>query len=203
MFLNWYGSCWNEKVHKITFILWHLSGPGMGAPLVSVAVVARTLSQLWKLPIIGVNHCIGHIEMGRLITGKIAFLPKENIFKFLHYNFPYVFLAKVCIHFFSFSFLRCRKPNGIVCQRRKHTGNELKNHAQDEALRVSLPLCTCMPYYLYKNINYCLLHCVWSPSFPDYRLLWAAISHFRRNDWHCCWKLSWQIRKIAQAFQRS
>lgn len=41
----------------------------MGAPLVSVAVVARTLSKLWNVPIIGVNHCIGHIEMGRLITG--------------------------------------------------------------------------------------------------------------------------------------
>lgn len=41
----------------------------MGAPLVSVAVVVRTLSQLWKKPIVGVNHCIGHIEMGRLITG--------------------------------------------------------------------------------------------------------------------------------------
>ena len=41
----------------------------MGAPLVSVAVVARTIAQLWKLPIIGVNHCIAHIEMGRLITG--------------------------------------------------------------------------------------------------------------------------------------
>jgi len=44
-------------------------GPGMGAPLVTMAVVARTLAQLWKLPIIGVNHCIGHIEMARLITG--------------------------------------------------------------------------------------------------------------------------------------
>ena len=31
----------------------------MGAPLVSVAVVARTVAQLWKKPIIGVNHCIG------------------------------------------------------------------------------------------------------------------------------------------------
>ena len=41
----------------------------MGAPLVTGAVVARTVSQLWKRPIIGVNHCIGHIEMGRLITG--------------------------------------------------------------------------------------------------------------------------------------
>lgn len=39
------------------------------APLLIVALVARTLSQLWNKPIIGVNHCIGHIEMGRLITG--------------------------------------------------------------------------------------------------------------------------------------
>lgn len=41
----------------------------MGAPLQSVALVARTLSQLWNLPLVGVNHCIGHIEMGREITG--------------------------------------------------------------------------------------------------------------------------------------
>lgn len=44
-------------------------GPGMGAPLVAVAVVARTVAQLWKKPLVAVNHCIGHIEMGRLITG--------------------------------------------------------------------------------------------------------------------------------------
>ena len=44
-------------------------GPGMGAPLVSVAVVARTISQLWNKPLVAVNHCIGHIEMGRLVTG--------------------------------------------------------------------------------------------------------------------------------------
>ena len=47
----------------------NILGPGMGAPLVSVAVVARTLAQLWNVPIIGVNHCIAHIEMGRLVTG--------------------------------------------------------------------------------------------------------------------------------------
>ena len=47
----------------------YTKGPGMGAPLASVAVVARTVAQLWNLPILGVNHCIGHIEMGRLITG--------------------------------------------------------------------------------------------------------------------------------------
>lgn len=43
----------------------------MGAPLVSVAVVARTVAQLWKKPIVAVNHCIGHIEMGRLVTGAV------------------------------------------------------------------------------------------------------------------------------------
>eukprot|EP00117_Sycon_ciliatum_P023624 scpid90692/ scgid3620/ Probable tRNA threonylcarbamoyladenosine biosynthesis protein osgep; t(6)A37 threonylcarbamoyladenosine biosynthesis protein osgep len=47
----------------------YTKGPGMGAPLVSVAVVARTVAQLWGKPIVAVNHCIGHIEMGRLITG--------------------------------------------------------------------------------------------------------------------------------------
>ncbi|KAI8925192.1 Gcp-like domain-containing protein [Entophlyctis helioformis] len=44
-------------------------GPGMAAPLMSVALVARMLSLLWKKPLVGVNHCIGHIEMGRMITG--------------------------------------------------------------------------------------------------------------------------------------
>lgn len=50
-------------------VVCYTKGPGMGAPLVSVAVVARTVAQLWNKPIIGVNHCIGHIEMGRLVTG--------------------------------------------------------------------------------------------------------------------------------------
>ncbi|KAG7902351.1 hypothetical protein KL935_001259 [Ogataea polymorpha] len=43
-------------------------GPGMGAPLQSVAIAARTIAQMWDLPLVGVNHCIGHIEMGREIT---------------------------------------------------------------------------------------------------------------------------------------
>lgn len=41
----------------------------MGAPLNSVAVAARALSLLWDRPLVGVNHCVGHIEMGRYITG--------------------------------------------------------------------------------------------------------------------------------------
>lgn len=31
----------------------------MGAPLHSVALVARTLSLLFKKPLVGVNHCVG------------------------------------------------------------------------------------------------------------------------------------------------
>ena len=42
-------------------------GPGMGAPLQSCAVAARTLSLLWKVPLVAVNHCVGHIEMGRMV----------------------------------------------------------------------------------------------------------------------------------------
>ena len=41
----------------------------MGGPLVTCAVVARMLSQLWGVPIVAVNHCVGHIEMGRIVTG--------------------------------------------------------------------------------------------------------------------------------------
>ncbi|KAL8838062.1 MAG: hypothetical protein Q9205_000380 [Flavoplaca limonia] len=47
----------------------YTKGPGMGAPLQGVAVFARMLSLLWDKELIGVNHCIGHIEMGREITG--------------------------------------------------------------------------------------------------------------------------------------
>ena len=47
----------------------YTKGPGMAPPLQSCAVAARVLAQLWEVPLIGVNHCIGHIEMGRVATG--------------------------------------------------------------------------------------------------------------------------------------
>lgn len=34
-------------------------GPGMGAPLQSVAVAARMLALLWGKKLVGVNHCVG------------------------------------------------------------------------------------------------------------------------------------------------
>jgi len=50
-------------------VICYTKGPGMAPPLLVGAIVARTLSLLWNIPLLGVNHCIGHIEMGRLITG--------------------------------------------------------------------------------------------------------------------------------------
>ncbi|KAL8874555.1 MAG: hypothetical protein Q9174_000142 [Haloplaca sp. 1 TL-2023] len=47
----------------------YTKGPGMGAPLQSVALAARMLGLLWEKQLVGVNHCVGHIEMGREITG--------------------------------------------------------------------------------------------------------------------------------------
>lgn len=37
----------------------YTKGPGMGAPLQSVAVAARTLSLLWQKDLVAVNHCVG------------------------------------------------------------------------------------------------------------------------------------------------
>ncbi|KAK7869361.1 hypothetical protein R5R35_000670 [Gryllus longicercus] len=39
-------------------VVCYTKGPGMGAPLIMVALVARIIAQIWNKPIIGVNHCI-------------------------------------------------------------------------------------------------------------------------------------------------
>jgi len=46
-------------------------GPGLGPALRIVATSARTLALSLKKPIIGVNHCIGHVEVGKLDTGAV------------------------------------------------------------------------------------------------------------------------------------
>ena len=40
----------------------------MAGPLSVGAIVARTLAQMFGKPIVGVNHCVAHIEMGRCVT---------------------------------------------------------------------------------------------------------------------------------------
>ena len=44
-------------------------GPGLGPCLRVGASVARALSNSWRVPLIGVNHCVAHIEIGRNLTG--------------------------------------------------------------------------------------------------------------------------------------
>jgi N6-L-threonylcarbamoyladenine synthase len=60
----------SEPPESLLSAICFTKGPGMGGPLQSCAVAARTLSLLWKIPLVGVNHCIGHIEMGRLATAS-------------------------------------------------------------------------------------------------------------------------------------
>ena len=45
-------------------------GPGMGAPLQSVAVAARMLSLLWGKDLVGVNHCVGRAFMHEEVVSK-------------------------------------------------------------------------------------------------------------------------------------
>lgn len=42
--------------------------PGIGHTLRIGAVAARALSLINKIPLVGVNHCIAHLEIGRLLT---------------------------------------------------------------------------------------------------------------------------------------
>jgi len=42
-------------------------GPGLGPCLRTVATGARALSLHYKIPLLGVNHCVAHIEVGRVL----------------------------------------------------------------------------------------------------------------------------------------
>jgi len=44
-------------------------GPGLGPCLRTTATIARTLSLRLDVPLIGVNHCVAHIEIGCLESG--------------------------------------------------------------------------------------------------------------------------------------
>lgn len=46
-------------------------GPGLGPSLRTGATIARTLASYFNLPLIGVNHSIAHIEIGKLKTGMV------------------------------------------------------------------------------------------------------------------------------------
>lgn len=53
------------KIDAIAFS----QGPGLGPCLRTVATAARTLSLRYSLPLLGVNHCVSHIEVGKWQSG--------------------------------------------------------------------------------------------------------------------------------------
>ncbi len=44
-------------------------GPGLGPCLRTTATAARALALALAIPVVGVNHCVAHLEIGRLTTG--------------------------------------------------------------------------------------------------------------------------------------
>ena len=44
-------------------------GPGLGPCLRTVATAARVLAQRFEVPLLGVNHCVAHIEIGKWQSG--------------------------------------------------------------------------------------------------------------------------------------
>ena len=56
------------KPHQLELIAF-AQGPGLGPCLRTGATVARALSSYLGLPLVGINHSIAHIEIGKLKTG--------------------------------------------------------------------------------------------------------------------------------------
>ncbi|MBD3253586.1 MAG: N(6)-L-threonylcarbamoyladenine synthase Kae1 [Candidatus Lokiarchaeota archaeon] len=56
----------NLSIKDIDLIAFSQS-PGLGPVLRVGALVSRLLSQMLKIPIVAVNHCVAHIEIGRLM----------------------------------------------------------------------------------------------------------------------------------------
>ncbi|MCK9631159.1 MAG: bifunctional N(6)-L-threonylcarbamoyladenine synthase/serine/threonine protein kinase [Methanoregula sp.] len=54
-----------EKIDGIAFS----QGPGLGPCLRTVATAARSLALALDVPLVGVNHCIAHVEIGCFATG--------------------------------------------------------------------------------------------------------------------------------------
>ncbi len=56
------------KINELDIISYS-AGPGLGPCLRVGAVVARSLASFYNIPIYPVNHALGHIELGKLLTG--------------------------------------------------------------------------------------------------------------------------------------
>ena len=58
----------NVKPSDLSCIAFSM-GPGLGPSLRTGATVARALSSFLEIPLVGVNHSVAHIEVGKLQTG--------------------------------------------------------------------------------------------------------------------------------------
>ncbi|MCW4000255.1 MAG: bifunctional N(6)-L-threonylcarbamoyladenine synthase/serine/threonine protein kinase [Candidatus Bathyarchaeota archaeon] len=58
----------NVKASQLTCIAFS-QGPGLGPSLRTGATVARALASYLSVPLVGVNHSVAHIEIGKLQTG--------------------------------------------------------------------------------------------------------------------------------------
>lgn len=58
----------NLKLEEIDAIAFS-QGPGLGPCLYVGANSAKALSKKYKKPLLGANHCIAHVEIGKLLTG--------------------------------------------------------------------------------------------------------------------------------------
>lgn len=56
------------RPHNLSIIAFS-QGPGLGPCLRTGATVARALASYLKIPLVGINHCVAHIEIGKLKTG--------------------------------------------------------------------------------------------------------------------------------------
>jgi len=56
-----------EAIRLIAFS----QGPGLGPCLRTAATTARALSTFLNAPLVGVNHIVAHIEIGKLMTGAV------------------------------------------------------------------------------------------------------------------------------------
>ncbi|CAA9987203.1 tRNA N6-adenosine threonylcarbamoyltransferase, putative [Plasmodium knowlesi strain H] len=62
--------CLNKLKIRMTdiYLICYTKGPGIGSALYIAYNISKFFSLLFNIPVIGVNHCIAHIEMGIFIT---------------------------------------------------------------------------------------------------------------------------------------
>ncbi|MHA1713416.1 MAG: bifunctional N(6)-L-threonylcarbamoyladenine synthase/serine/threonine protein kinase [Candidatus Ranarchaeia archaeon] len=60
-------SCSCDQINVVAFS----QGPGLGPCLRTTATAARAISINYSIPLIGVNHCVAHVEIGKLATDAV------------------------------------------------------------------------------------------------------------------------------------